>query len=239
MSTPAQAKKLDALIKRLAGEYPETPGAGATPAPPEGADPIVHELLYAFMLWEAGPKLAGAALEAIQGEFVDYNEARIGMSDEIAELLPKRYPLAQERCQRLRASLNAVFKREHALSLASLGEMSKRDSRAALDSLEGMTPFVASRVTLLGLGAHTFPVDARLVEVLAEAGACDAEEAADAVASRLERHFRAGQAAPAYLLLECAEARPSKKSKGAGRNASSPASRTKGARASRSRTSAS
>ncbi len=238
MSAAAQAKKLDALIKRLAGEHPDTPGVGATPPAPEGADPIVHEMVYAFLLWEAGPRLAGAALEAVQNEYVDYNETRIGMSDEVEELLPKRYPLAPERCQRLRASLNAVFKREHALSLASLDEMAKRDSRAVLDSLEGMTPFVASRVTLLGLGAHTFPIDNRLVGILADSGVCDAEEPADSVASRLERHFRAGQAAPAYLLLECAGAKSPKQSKGSGRNASSPASRTKGARASRSRTSA-
>ena len=115
---------------------------------------------------------AQEALAALQDEFVDYNEMRIGMSDELAELLPKRYPLAGERCQRLRAALNTVFQREHRLSLASLAESPKRESRAYLDSLEGITPFVASRVTLLGLGAHAFPVDQRLVAVLAEGGAC-------------------------------------------------------------------
>ncbi len=238
MNAAIQAKKLDALIKRLGTEHPEAPGASATPAPPEGNDPLVHELVYAFLLWEAGPQLAGEALAAIHQEFVDYNEARIVMSDELGELIGKRYPLAPERCQRLGIALNTIFKREHALSLAALGEMSKRDSRAYLDSIEGMTPFVAARVTLLGLGAHAFPVDARLVRVLAGAGACADDEAADTVASRLERHFRAGQAAPAYLLLECAPAESPKGAKNAGRNAASSSSRSKAPRTTKTRTSA-
>jgi len=236
VSAAAQAKKLDALIKRLSSV--ESESVGATPPPPEGADPLVHELLYAFLLWEAGPALANEGLKAIQEEFVDYNEARIGMSDEVAELLPKKYPLAPERCRRLRAGLNTIFKREHGLSLASLADMSKRDSRAYLDSIEGMTPFVASRITLLGLSAHTFPVDARLVETLSGAGACDEGENPDAVASRLERHFRAGQAAPAYLALESAEPEAPKRSKSAGRTASSSSTRSKSTRTSKSRTSA-
>lgn len=220
----AQAKKLDALIKRLTASDPE---AGATPPPPDGADPLVHELVYAFLIWEAGPKLGAEALSAITDAFVDYNEARIGMSDELVELLPKRFPMAEERCRRLRVALNTVFAREHALSLASLAELPKRESRAYLDSIEGMTPFVAARVTLVGLSAHAFPVDRRLASALAGAGVCDADESPDALASKLERYYRAGQAAPAYLALEGAEPAEPKKPRSGSRKGSTAAKQTR------------
>lgn len=232
----AQTKKLDALIKRLTTD---AASAGATPEAPEGADPLVHELIFAFLVWEAGGEHAREALATFQGEFVDYNEVRIGMSDELADLLPKRYPLASERCQRLRAALNTVFRREHKLSLASLAEAPKRESRAYLDSLEGMTPFVAARVTLLGLGAHAFPVDQRLVGVLSGAGACEGDDSPESVASRLERHYRAGQAAPAYLALENAKPSAATGGKAAGRDSASSSSRAKPKRTTKSRTSAS
>jgi hypothetical protein len=219
----AKAKKLDALIKRLTAAAPD---AGATPPPPEGADRLVHELVYAFMLWEAGPALAAEAIGSITGAFVDYNEARIGMSDELAELLPKKYPLAEERCRRLRVALNTVFSREHALSLQSLDELPKREARAYLDSIEGMTPFVAARVTLIGLSAHAFPVDKRLVSILAGAGVCDPDESPESLASSLERYYRAGQAAPAYLALEGAEPVEAKKSRAGARKSSSSTSKT-------------
>ena len=229
----AQIKKLEALVKRLSTD--QTP-AGATPDAPEGADPLVHELIFAFLIWEAGSELANEALAAFQDAFVDYNELRIGMSDELVELLPKRYPLGAERCQRLRAALNSVFQREHKLSLSALAEAPKRESRAYLDALEGMTPFVASRVTLLGLGAHAFPIDRRLVSLLAGAGVCEDGEAPESVASRLERHFRAGQAAPAYLALE--NAKPGAPAKTGARD-SSPSRRAKGKRSTKSQSGAS
>ncbi|MFI4898276.1 MAG: hypothetical protein ACIARR_10670 [Phycisphaerales bacterium JB059] len=229
----AKAKKLDALIKRLTSADPQ---AGATPPPPEGADRLVHELVFAFMLWEAGPALAADAIRSITDAFVDYNEARIGMSDELADLLPKKYPLAEERCRRLRVVLNTVFSREHALSLQSLDDMPKREGRAYLESIEGMTPFVASRVTLIGLSAHAFPVDRRLVSILTGAGVCDAEESPESLASKLERYYRAGQAAPAYLALEGAEPVEAKKTRSGGRKGG--ASATKSSRSGKSKTKA-
>ncbi|MEZ6243683.1 MAG: hypothetical protein R3B57_11655 [Phycisphaerales bacterium] len=202
MTTPDQAKKLDALLKRLEKKSGPDAESAKTPPAPEGVDPIVHALVHSFMVWEAGPKAAAKALNAFASEFVDYNELRICMSDELAGILPKKYPAAEERCERLRVVLNEIFARQHALTLAPLAEQPKREARAYLDALGGITPFVAARVSLLALGAHGFPVDARLAQRLAKEGVCDADETPESVSVRLERHIRAGQAEGAYLLIE-------------------------------------
>ena len=86
--------------------------------------------------------------------------------------------------------------------LAHLVETPKRDARASLDAIDGMTPFVAARVCLVALGAHAFPLDARLAQRLSKEGVCTSGDDPDAVAGRLARHFRAGQAESAYLLIE-------------------------------------
>jgi len=211
VTTPDQAKKLDSLLKRLERKGSAPAESARSPGAPEGVDPIVHELVHSFLVWEAGPKAAAKALAAFTREFVDYNELRIGMSDELTGLLPRKYPAGEERCERLRAVLNDIFARENALRLSPLAEQPKREARAYLDALTGMTPFVAARVSLLSLGAHAFPVDARLAQRLAKEGVCEADESAESVAGRLERHFRAGQAEGAYLLIEAwSESRPGK-----------------------------
>lgn len=202
MSTIDTGKAIDALFKRLGGKSGPDPDKARTPAPREGVDPLVYELVYAFLVWEAGTAHATKAMSVLLDEFVDLNELRICMGDELVGILPKKYPMAEERCERLRAALNQVFAREHALSLAALNETPKREARAYLDSLEGMTPFVAARVSLLALGVHAFPVDDRLAGKLLGAGAGEAGEDAVALSGRLERHFRAGQAEDAYLRLE-------------------------------------
>ncbi len=200
--TPEQAKKLDALVKRLERKGEAGAAGAAPPPPPEGTDPIVHELVHSLLVWEAGQKAASRALAAFLKEFVDYNELRICMSDELAAILPKKYPVLEERCERIRVALNQVFARQHALTLAPLNELSKREARSYMDTLDGVTPFVAARVSLLSLGAHGFPVDTRLVKKLANEGVCEPDTSPEIVAGTLERHFRAGQAEGAYQLIE-------------------------------------
>lgn len=225
MSTIDTGKAIDALFKQLSGKSGPDPEKARTPKPDEGIDPLVYELIHAFMVWEAGATNAAKAMAALLGEFVDFNELRICMGDELVGILPSKYPLAQERCERLRAALNQVFAREHALSLAVLNETPKREAKAYLDTLDGMTPFVAGRVALLALGAHAFPVDERLANRLRSAGVGEAGEDAASLGARLERHFRAGQAEEAYLRLEASVG-----ARGAAKSGGSPGSRKKTSR---------
>lgn len=203
MSSQDPAKLLQSLLKKLANRYgdpqPEPLGAGVD----EGVDPLLHLFVYSFLLWDASTGQARAALKRLRETFVDYNELRIAFADEIAAAFGERYPRGYERAMRLRSSLHDIFRREHSLSLSSLTELSKREARSYLESIDGTPAYVASRVLSLGLGGHALPVDQRIADLLAaEAVLGDDVTDADSAASWLERQIRAGEAVSIALLLQ-------------------------------------
>lgn len=175
-------------------------------------EPVLGELVFSFMLWETTTKHADASMLKLNEAFIDLNELRISLPDELAAIVGSRCPRGAERTLRLRMALNEIFLLEHSMSLARLCELPKRDARQYLIDLPGMPAFVASRVCLLALGAHTFPLDDRLRQVLVSNKAADPSHKTDSCASWLERQFRAGEAAGAYLKLEACAAKASKKS---------------------------
>ncbi|MEL6311613.1 MAG: hypothetical protein AAFQ17_04470, partial [Pseudomonadota bacterium] len=63
------------------------------------ADPILEELLYAFLAWEAGDKKAAPAPAKLAATCVDANELRICLSSEIVAALGSTYPKAAERAE--------------------------------------------------------------------------------------------------------------------------------------------
>jgi hypothetical protein len=211
LTAPDPAKKLAGLLKRLRAEHASELPAAAAGVPcadaacegcPEGHDRLLWQLIYAFLVWEASTSKAAAATRRLHAAVVDYNEMRVCLADELMGIIGERYPRAQERVQRLRASLNDLYRREHAVTLAKAAELPKRDGRAYMESLEGMPRFVAARMSLLAFGGHAFPLDERLHQALLEEGALPAELSVDDASGWMERHFRAGEAAEPYLLLE-------------------------------------
>ncbi|MDX2117915.1 MAG: hypothetical protein SFY96_07020 [Planctomycetota bacterium] len=195
-------------------EDTETESSTQTPAashPPAAApvvatpdeDPLVHELVYSFLLWDSGTTQARNLMKRLCETFVDLNELRVCLADELAEVLGERYPRAWERAQRLRATLHDLYKREHGMRLAHLAQSGKRDTRGYLDSLDGIPAFVAARMFVFGFGGHAIPCDSRLVELLADEGAIDKDMTDPAeVGSWLERQIRAADAQETALLLQ-------------------------------------
>lgn len=202
MSDPA--KKLATLIKKLrsAHEGEAAPEPAKPPECFEESDPIVLQFVFSSLLYDATTGQAMLALKRLREGFVDLNELRVSMPEEIAEHLGERYPKALERAVRLRCSLNELFRREHSLTMQKLVETPKRDARAYLDSLEGMVPFVAARVFLVCLGGHAAPLDERLRALLANEGAMDESPRLNECESWLERHVRANEALETHALLQ-------------------------------------
>jgi len=199
------AKKLHALVKRLRAKYPE---ASVFPAPAwEGTDPILAEFVFSLLLAESTPLLARAAFEVFKSEFVDLNELRISLPDEVAELLGEDYPHADERTARIRATLHDIYQREHVMSLAALAEAGKREIRHYLESLNGVTPFVIARVKLLHLGGSAVPVDNTLLSRLHKEHALENAATCESAGDWLPKQFEPGQSASLHaLFLASAEA---------------------------------
>lgn len=190
---------------------------------PAGEDPLVHQMVYSMLLWEASHEQAGRWLEALRGQVVNYNELRVCSADEVGGMLPRDCPRREERCARLLAAMNAVFEREHGLSLAGVGAMPKREARQYLDQIEGLPPFAAARIMLVTLGGHAFPVDDRLADVLRGLDDIEDDAPLTEVISRMERNVRASDSARVYALLEAhaATAPKAKRSGGKGGTKSS------------------
>lgn len=194
-------KRLASLLKRLrTDETPREP-----PLPPNGferSDAVLVELLHALLLWETSTSEAKAGLERLIAGVVDLNELRVCMPEEIAGFLGERYPLALERALRIRHALNAIYQREHALCLSHLKEAPKREARAFLDSLDGVPPFVAARVSLLCMGIHAVPVDERLRDLLLAEKVFREAVSVEAAARWLDHTIKADESLSTHLCLQ-------------------------------------
>ena len=176
----------------------------------EGFDPLIDLLLYSFLLWESTPQRAATARADLHETVIDANELRVSMPDEIEAWIGLRDRVSRERAERLRASLNAIFRHEHAVTLQGLSMVSKREVRDYLDSLEGMTPFVAARVTLFGFQGHAIPVDRKLCTQLAREQVLKPGLPPEDAERWLERQIRASDAEQIVRVLEAWRQTPHK-----------------------------
>ena len=173
-----------------------------TPDPADEFDPLVHELVYSLLLWEASANQAKNALKRVRESVVDYNELRVCVADEVAHIIGDKYPLGLERAMRLRTVLNDIYQTQHGISLKHLRELGKRETRQYLDGLSGCPPFVAARVCLVqGLG-HAVPVDERLCELLVGEQVIDAGTPVEQATSWLEHHIKAEEGLDTCLLFQ-------------------------------------
>lgn len=197
------AKRFAALIKRLRNEF-ET-AADAAPEPPTAplaeGDAALEQVVYSFLLWETTTSQAQTAHKRLREAFVDLNELRVCFPEEVSSAIGERFPRARERATRLRAALNDIYRREHALSLSRLTDQPKREARTYLESLEGVPPFVAARVSLLTFGGHAVPVDERLLTMLAAERAVESDLGVEEAIAWVERQVRANEAAATHLAL--------------------------------------
>jgi len=138
---------------------------------------------------------------------VDMNDLRVSLVKEQMGMIGVRYPLAWDRCALMRRTLMDLYKREHKMSLDRLRGITKRDAKAYIEGLAGITPFVASRTQLLGLGIHGVPVDQATVDVLVEAEVLSEASDPVEVAALLSRHVLAEDAVSAHTALRKASDR--------------------------------
>jgi endonuclease III len=193
-NAPTYTRRLAALLKKLkAAHPPATPG----PAP----DPLA-QLVVAFLQCDATRRVAHAAHQRINAALVDCNDLRVSHPNEVIQLLGERYPKAVERAGRLLDALQEIFVRERCMSLATLTPMGKKEARAYLDSLPGMTPYVSALIMVTCFEGHAIPVDDTLAHLLIEADIVAPDTPRDQIESFLEHHVKAGEALEAHMLLQ-------------------------------------
>lgn len=152
---------------------------------------LIDQFVYSSLLWDSTHTRAASAFKRIKTITVDYNDFRVGAYEEIIAILGERYPRVSHRAERLRASLNDIYGREHAVSLDTLRQMGKREAKVYLDSLRGALPFVTARVLLVSLDAHAIPIDERTHGLLITEGVIEGGVDIPKAISILERAVKA------------------------------------------------
>ena len=188
----AYARKLNPLLKKLRQAH--------QPVEPEPLPPLAR-LVMSYLEWNADTKQATEAYQRLMENCVDINDLRVTHAHVVARLLGPKYPLAEQRAERMRDALHAIFKAFHATSLDPLSVRGKKQVRSFLDALSGMVPYVAAQVTLLGYGGHAVPVDDVLAELLRQEEVVDPEATLGEIVAFMERHIRADNAHQTHLLL--------------------------------------
>ena len=197
----AKTKKISATeagkaLKRLLGKAKnaENPFPGVTDA--------TQVLIQSFLVWEWNGSRASSTWARMVEDVTDLNELRVTVVDDYLEYFGGGCPRAEERADRLRATLRGVFHREHSTDLSGPAGGPKKEFREYLDSLEGMTPFVAARTALIAAGSHAVPVDERTLRLLVKSGVVDADATIDSASQTLSRLVTAAQGLDTHLALQ-------------------------------------
>ena len=172
----------------------------------------IGEVIYAHLLWNATTKQATAAYKKMISASVDMNDLRMNHVFEMVELIGISYPQAEDRAKRLKTVLNAIYKREHNVSLDSLEGAGKRDIREYFETLSGITPFVCNRVISLNFDVSAVPVDERTLDALVTNGIVHEDADVADTAAWLGRQIKATEVLAVHAGLQSwVEQQPVKK----------------------------
>ena len=101
-NTQTSEKKLTSLLRKL---------KKMPPAEPEEFTDAVEVLVKSFLIWDSTTIKASAAYKRLMDQIVDFNDLRVSMPHELVDWIGPRYPMAMERCQRIRAALRHTYHR--------------------------------------------------------------------------------------------------------------------------------
>lgn len=176
------------------------------------ADGPVAELIYSQLLWNATKKQADTAYRKLMKASIDLNDLRMNMPQETIEIIGTAYPQAEDRARRLRATLRAIYLREHDVTFTSLSDAGKTEAKEYIQTLEGITHFVSGRVLSLCFGVSVFPVDDRTYHALRTAGVLHEDASLDEVAIWLSRQVKANEVSKVHGRIHAwAEKQPVRK----------------------------
>ena len=159
------------LLSRLKKEFKASNSGSSSSAPVETTDPI-DQLVVGFLMWNSTPEQAASRFAHLQSHFVDFNDLRVALPEEIARALASDSGSSEpdhdayDRSARIRACLSEIFTRESELSLGSLRESPEGEVREYLSTLPGMVPYVIGRIMLFAFRHPLLPVDEQLVRAL-------------------------------------------------------------------------
>lgn len=196
-------RKLDAWLESV----PLAPAPDPAALLPGGIDMPTAELVFSMLVWEAGVPAAVSAARRLAEQFVDINELRVALVDEVEDTVGLTDVYATERAQTIIDTLYHVFDAEDAVSIDRVARAGTHEGRPYLEAIEALPEFVVDRVSLLVFGEPRVPIDDRLRGVLVERGIVSTETPATDASGLLTTCCPPDGAKDFYLRLEAAAGR--------------------------------
>jgi len=186
------AEEFKSLLKKLLKDRPD-----------DKHEPVdsIRALVVGGLMFDAPDSRVDDAMKVIEKEFVDFNELRVATDLEIQDLVGSRYPNIEKRVSNITQALNAIFEKEHTLSLIRLKEISKRDARQFLRDLPGMNAFMEAYVMLVSLDGSTLPVDETTLSALKSKGITEPDTIPEDAQKFLEHNIKSEDYYHAFLAL--------------------------------------
>ena len=132
---------------------------------------------------------------------VDWNEVSVSSVGQVHRAMGDRIPQGLDRARQLLDALQAIYEREHRVSLDRLHGIGRREARDYLEALEGVDDFAAASVMLWSFGGHAIPVSDKLLNSLHEAELIHPTATRAEVQAFLERNVNSAQAKEFCLVM--------------------------------------
>lgn len=186
------ADNVRSLVKKLLKE--------GKPDPKQVIDPV-RALVTAILIYDTTDSRVADAWKVIDREFVDINELRVATELEVIDLIGAKYPQIEQRAVMFREALNAIFEKEHTLSLERLKTLGRKEARQVLRELPEVTPFVEGYTTLFGLDEAAVPVDQIMLDFLIANDCLEADTSLEDAQKFLEGQFKVDEQYDAYFVI--------------------------------------
>jgi endonuclease III len=133
---------------------------------------------------------------------IDYNDLRVSTPTELASIIESDIFNAVEKTGVLIEVLGSIYARENSVALDKSKTRNRKDARAYLEGLSGMTPYVLSGTMLWAFDEHAIPLDEQMLAVLKKEGLVDPDATMAEAQGFLRRHISAGDAKLFTALLK-------------------------------------
>ncbi len=187
----AEVKKFFNRLKR----------SGPKPTVYEYDDPL-KQLIYAVLSEDNSPTRARTAMTRLLANTIDYNDLRVSTPTELANIIESDIINAVERTGVLIEVLGSIYSRENSVALNKTKTKNRKDARAYLEGLSGMTPYVLSGTMLWAFDEHAIPLDEQMLAVLKKEDLVDQDATMAEAQGFLRRHIPSGDAKLFTALLK-------------------------------------
>lgn len=129
-------------------------------------DEPLEALIYGIISENVSESAAQSAIKSIASNFVNFNDLRVSLEEEIVEMLGRDTPETRNIVFVLKEVLGNLFRKYDKVSLEALKKIGKRPAKKILEQMEGVSNFAVNYCMLTSLGGHAIPLTARMTEYL-------------------------------------------------------------------------